>query len=43
MSRPRRLRWATLTKCLSSVRDDLSNPSSTRVVTGDPEETPTNP
>ena len=36
MSRPRRLRWATLTKRIGSVRDALSNPSSTGVVTGKP-------
>ena len=33
MSRHRWLRWATLPKRLGNVRDALSNPSYTRVVT----------
>ena len=43
MSCPRWLRWATLPKRLSNVRDALSNPSYARVVTGELEETPPNP
>ena len=39
MSCPRWLRWATLPKRLSNVRDALSNPSYARVVTGELEET----